>query len=191
MFVNGHIFHVTTSFNINFRSIINMLGSVATEAANCLKTTISSFTACKINIEMIVGDNKFEVVRKSSIPVHVEILGADKHEVHVERIIRTVKESTICGFHNLPYKKCPKLMLVSSLEGNITWLGVFPKKNGISKTLSLSAIVLVTPKIYYIHATLQPGSYVHCNIKARSTNNMKTSSLAEITLKISNELGGQ
>ena len=59
IFVNDHVFLVTTSFNINFRSIINMLGSVATEAANCLKTTISSFTSHKINIETVVGDNKF------------------------------------------------------------------------------------------------------------------------------------
>ena len=47
------------------------------------------------------------------------------------------------------------------------------KKNEISKTLSPSAIVLGTPKIDATHDILQPGSYVHCKIKARITNNMK------------------
>ena len=58
---------------------MNMQGCGATEAENGLKTTISAFTAHKINIYMIVGDNHFEAVRKSLIPVHVEIVCANKH----------------------------------------------------------------------------------------------------------------
>ena len=138
-----------------------MPGCVSTESVNGPKTTISVFTARKINIEMIAGDNEFEAVHKASIPVHVEILGADKHEVHVERIIRTVKESTICNIQNIPYNNCPKLMVVSYLESNITCMNVFPKKSGISKTLSPSAIVFGTPNIYATHAALQPVLYVH------------------------------
>ena len=83
MFVNGHVFLVTTSFNIKFISIMNMQGRGATEAANGLKTTILLFTAHIINIETIVGDNKFEAIRKASIPVHAEIVGADEHRGHV------------------------------------------------------------------------------------------------------------
>ena len=48
-----------------------MQGRGATEAADGIKTTISEFTACKINIETIVGDKDFEAVRKSLIPVHI------------------------------------------------------------------------------------------------------------------------
>ena len=91
----------------------------------------------------------------------------------MERLIRTVNESTICDFQNIPYNNCPKLMVVSYLESNITCMNVFPKKSGISKTLSPSAIVLGTPKTDSTNAILQPGSYLHCNIKARSTNKMK------------------
>ena len=43
---------------------MNMKGCGATEESNGINTTISQFAACKINIEMIVGDNKFEAVRK-------------------------------------------------------------------------------------------------------------------------------
>ena len=90
-----------------------MQGRESTEAENGLKKTISAFTACKIKIETVVGDKKFDSVCKALIPVHVEIVGADEHEGCVERLIRTVKELTICDFHNIPYKKCPKFMLVS------------------------------------------------------------------------------
>ena len=50
--------------------------------------------------------------------------------------------------------------------------------------------MLGTPKIDATHATLQPGSYVHCKIKSRSTNNTKTRSVIEITLRRSNKRGG-
>ena len=74
-------------------------------------------------------------------------------------------------------------MVVSSLEANITWLNVFPEKNGISKTLSPSETVIGTSKIYATHATLKPGSYVYCKIKARIKNNMKTRSVAANYIK--------
>ena len=138
MFVNDHVFLVTKSFNIKSSSIMNIQWRGSTDAANGLKTTISAFTARKINIETTVGDNSFEKVCKALIPVHVEILCADEHEGHTERLVRTVKERTRCDFSNMTYKKCPKLMVMSSLEANITCLNVFPKKNGISNTLSTS-----------------------------------------------------
>ena len=50
--------------------------------------------------------------------------------------------------------------------------------------------MLGTPNIDATHTTLKPVSYLHCNIKARSTNNMKTRTTAVITLRRSNERGG-
>ena len=47
MFVNIHILLVATSFNIKFRSIVNMQRRGTTKAENGLKTTISAFTAQK------------------------------------------------------------------------------------------------------------------------------------------------
>ena len=140
---------------------MNMQGRGKTETENGLKINISAFIARKINIERIVGNNEFESVQKSLRRVHVGIVGDDEHEGHVEMLINTVKDRTICDYHNMPYKKSPKIMVVSSLEANITWINVFPKKNGISKTLSPSVIVLGTKKIDATHDTLQPGSYVH------------------------------
>ena len=81
-------------------------------------------------------------------------------------------------------------MVVSYLEANITWINLFPKKNGIYKTLSPSEIVLGKSKIDATHDTLQPVSYVNCKTKSRITNNIKTRRVAEITLKISNKRGG-
>ena len=109
MFVNGHVFLVTTSFIINPSSIMNTQGRGATEAENGLKTTISAFTACKISIETIVGDKSFEAVLKGLILVHVERVGDDEHEGHTKRLIRTVKERTRCDYQNISYKKYPKL----------------------------------------------------------------------------------
>ena len=105
MFANGHVLLATTEFNSKLSPIKNMQGYGSTESENGLRTTISEFKARKINIETIVGDNEFEAVRKALIPFHIEIVGADEHEGHVERLIGTVKERTICYYQNMPYKK--------------------------------------------------------------------------------------
>ena len=83
----------------------------------------------------------------------------------------------------MPYKNFPKLMVVLSLETNITWLNVFPKINLIYKTPSTSTIVVGTPKIDATQTTLQHGSYVYCKFDTLSMNNMKTSSVVEIALR--------
>ena len=168
---------------------MKMQGSGATEAENGLNTTISSFTARKIKIETIFGDNKVETLCKLLRPVHIEIVGSDEHQVHVERIIRTVEKRIRCDFQNIPYIKCPILMVVSSLESNINWISV-PQENGISKALSPSEIVQGTANIKSTHAILQLGSCVHFKIKATSTNNMKTRIMAELILGKSNKRGG-
>ena len=109
----------------------------------------------------------------------------------MESIIRTVKDHTRCDLQNIPYKKCPKLMLVSYLEENITWMNALPKKNGISKTLSNSEIVLGTPKIDTTNITLQPVLYVYCKFKSKIMNGMKMRSVDEIKLRRPNKCGGQ
>ena len=58
-------------------------------------------------------------------------------------------------------------MVLSSLEANITWINALQKKNGISKTVILSEIVLGTTKMDVTQDILQPRSYVHCNIKIK------------------------
>ena len=50
--------------------------------------------------------------------------------------------------------------------------------------------MLGTPNIDATHTTLKPVSYLHFNIKARITNNTKTRTTAVITLRRSNERGG-
>ena len=83
MFVNGHIFLMTKSFNINIILISNKQGRGATKSSNGLKNTISQFTSRKINIETVVINDKFEAVRESQRPVHVKIVGLDEHEGNV------------------------------------------------------------------------------------------------------------
>ena len=48
------------------------------KAANGLKTTILEFTEQQININMVVGDNKFESLQEEIIKLHFKIEEADK-----------------------------------------------------------------------------------------------------------------
>ena len=144
-------------------------------ASNSLRTTISLFTACQIILETGVNDNEFEAVRKALTPVNAKIVVTDEHKGNVERLVHTVKKDTRCDFQN----NFPKLMGVSSLEANTTWLNSPLNKNVISKTLSSSAIVLDALKIDSTHDILQTVSYAHFKVKSRRTNGMKTMSMEE------------
>ena len=151
------------------------------------KETISAFTKCKINIQVVVGDNKFEAVRKSLTPVHVNIVGAGEHEGSVERIIHIDKDSKMCDSHNIPFKKWPKLMVLLSLEANITRVNLLPNKCGIYKKITPITILLGSQKIDDYPATLQHRSYVHCKFKSIRLDIFKTRSVVAIKFRISNK----
>ena len=108
----------------------------------------------------------------------------------MERLVIKVKYPIRCNLCHIPYKKFPKMMVVSYLEADITWMDVFPNKNRISKTLSTIEIVLETPKIYVTHTTLHPVSYLNFKVKSRRMNSMKTRIMAETILRRSNGRGG-
>ena len=108
--------------------------------------------------------------------------GAYENEGDLKSLMRKIKESKFCDLQNMPYKKCTKLMIVSSLEAKITWMGELPMKNVISKTSSPSAILLWTPEIDATPNTLQPRSYANYNIETRRENNAKIRSVASISL---------
>ena len=62
MFINVHIFLLVKPLNIKFVSIYEYTMMWIIEEETGIETTISEFTARKINIEMVVGDNKFDAV---------------------------------------------------------------------------------------------------------------------------------
>ena len=75
-------------------------------------------------------------------------------------------------------------MVRSLVEGAVNVLNTFPSKQGISTTLSPSAIVEGKPKLDLSKKMISCGSYALAYTK--TTNGMKSRSIPTIALRISN-----
>ena len=89
------------------------------------------------------ADNEFdkEQIKDALSPAIVEIVGANDHVEHAEHLIQTIKERCRCYCQALPFKRYTKLMIKGIVASAVYWLNMFPNNEGVSKTLSPSAIV--------------------------------------------------
>ena len=187
-FVNGNPFLHTKTKVIKFRAVQSHTGRGKVETSNTLKTIIAAFEMSGIKITGLNGDNEFEKIRELVQPVPVHIAGREEHIGRIERDIRTIEERCRCYCSAMPFKRITKLLLSSIIEEIILCLNDFPGKNGVSKTLSPSAIILGRPKRDCSNLTITPGAYAE--IKEQTTNTMKYRSTGAIALRPSNGRGG-
>ena len=144
-----------------------------------------------LNITNIHGDGEFnmEELRSSIRPIRLHISAPQEHVPEVEKSIKTIKERCRCATHAVPYKQYMKLMTISLIESMNDWLNLFPSKNGISKTMSISTIVKGRRKPVFNKKTVPFGAYF--TIYTSTMNNMKSRGLPGIYLKDSNDKGEQ
>ena len=188
MFVNGTPYLHTKSAVIKFLSIQQCKGRGKKEMERGIDKVISKFTQRGFHITALTGDNEFETLREHLSPTPLHIVAKGEHVGPIERSVRVIKERVRCSCQGLPYKKITKLMTRSTVEANVTWLNAFPAKEGASKTMSPSAIVLGTPKPDYSKLKITFRAYAQ--VYESTTNTTKARSIGAIALKPSNQRGG-
>jgi hypothetical protein len=99
-----------------------------------------------------------------------------------------VKEKCRTMTHALPYKKVPKLMIISLVNVAVKWINAFPPTNGISKTMSPATIVQGLPKPNLKYKRIIYGSYALVYVGTKSDQSAR--SVPAIALNPSNEHGG-
>jgi hypothetical protein len=106
----------------------------------------------------------------------------------IERSNRTVKEKCRTMTHVLPYKKVPKLMILSLVTLAIKWINTFPLTCGISKTMSPAMIAqgLLKPNLKYKRKVYRSYALVYIGTK----NDQSARSVLAIALNPSNKHGG-
>ena len=90
--------------------------------------------------------------------------------------------------NGLPYKRYPKLMVVSLLEHVAHMLNSFPSKESVSSAMSPATIVEGTPKLDLNQNRLPFGAYAQVWIGTK--NNMTERAVPGIALRASNTKGG-
>jgi hypothetical protein len=188
MFVNGTPYLHTKSTVIKFLSIQQCKGRGKKEMERGIDKVVSQFTQRGFKIVAFNGDNEFETLREHLSPTPLNIVARGEHVGAIERSVRTIKERVRCSCQSLPYKKITKLMTRSIVESSVTWLNAFPAKEGASKTMSPSAIVLGSPKPDYNKLKITFGAYAQ--VYESTTNTTKSRSIGAVALKPSNDRGG-
>jgi hypothetical protein len=75
------------------------------------------YEARRFNISRIETDQEFRCIINDLLPFPVNVAAADDHVAEVERSIRTVKERVRCTVQGLPFRRIPKLMIRTVIEG--------------------------------------------------------------------------
>ena len=158
------------------------------ETARGLHKVLDIYKARNLQIVSCCADNEFAKIREDIRPIPLEIVAREEQVPRIQRAIRTLKERTRCYCHGLPYNAFPITMTIALVELANHWLNQFPDQDGISDTLSPSAIVLGTPKPDCNRLKICFGSYAQ--VFDSTDNTMQRRSTPAIALLPSNQRGG-
>lgn len=153
-------------------------GTILTELRKVIQLYMHrGFQVCDIH-----ADHEFECVR-DDIPIHFEIVAADSHVGEIERANRTTnKERARACTHGLPFRRLPKLLLVSMLDHVTLCLNMFPAPNGVSDTISPLSLVTGAPRSDFARLTLEFGAYVQLFDDFDPTNTLRSRTFGAIAL---------
>jgi hypothetical protein len=189
-FVNGIPFLHTKSGKVNFITTQAVTSRSTAKIIEGLDEVCNIYNSRGFNIDVFHGDNEFNIkaLKAHLEPATMHTCAKDEHIHVIERSTRTVKERSRATCHSLPFKRYPRIMIISLIENVTKWLNAFPTANGICDTMSPSMIVLgkAIPDMKYKRISF--GSYAI--VYTGTDNTMKQRGVPCIALCESNEHGG-
>jgi len=181
-FVQGIPFYHTISRGIGFRTVALVTNRNKSTILREARAVINLYQSRGLVVRDVHADNEFECIRDDIRPIDMNIVPADSHVGEIERSIRTIKERLRSCVHGLPFKRLPKLMITHLVSDVVRCLNQFPRKNGVSDSLSPACIVLGKPNPDYNNMRLEFGSYVQVFEDNDPSNTPKARSMGAIAL---------
>ena len=181
-FVQGIGFLHTISRGIGFRTVAPIVDRSHKTILKELSTVISVYQARGLVVQDIHADNEFECIRHDVRPVALNIVPSDSHVGEVERSIRTIKDRLRSAVHGLPFKRYPKLMIRHLVSDAVRCLNQFPRKNGVSDTMSPATIVMGIGTPDFTAMRIEFGAYAQVFEEFDPTNTPRARSLGAIAL---------
>ena len=109
--------------------------------------------------------------------------GAGDHVQDVEHNIRTIKECVRANWSRLPFRyNMPPAITIRLVKHVVMWLNSFPRKGGVSTTLSPQAIIWGQTLSSDVHCRAEFGDYVQTHEDNNPTNSMADRTLGAICL---------
>ncbi len=182
MFVNGVPFLVSVARGLNLVTAEHMPTRTEKQLAAGIVRIMDLYLRGGFQVGMVLMDNEFKKLRNLVPVLAVNTTAAKEHVPEVKRRIRLIKEQGRGILNTLPLKKMPQIMLIELIYHVVLWLNAFPKKSGVSKTLSPRKIVMQHKLDFKKHCRAQFGSYCETHDEPVPTNTMVTRSTLAIVL---------
>ena len=183
MFVNKIPFLMSISRHIRFGTAQHIKNQQGTTIFNGLRAIHQVYLQRGFQIRNAFMDGQFEPLRGNLAELGIVLNTAlnDEHVPEIERQIRTVKERTRAIYCTLPFSKMPRRMIIEMVYAANYWLNMFPRKGGISKTLSPRALLTGQSWSYTTHCKLEFGDYVQTH--EEHDNSMVARTIGAIALR--------
>jgi hypothetical protein len=157
-----------------------------------IQKVINMYHARNLLVTQANVDNEFTCIRDDIRPTTLNVVAAGEHVGDVERSIRTVKESTRCHIHRLPFKYYPKQLIIGCMVHSIKCLNDMLADDSVSEDLGAHTLITGLPeKSYRDIIKLNFGDYVQAyNVQGNVTNNNNARTVGAIALYASGNVQG-
>ena len=176
LYVNKLPFIATISRYIRFGTVEFLRNQKATTLIEHIKQVNRLYRQRGFRPTYALMDGQFEPLRGelANMGIQLNIVSNDEHVPEIERQIRTLKEWTRGIYCTLPFRKIPRHLTIEMLYAANYWLNMFPRKGGISQTMSPRTLLTGLTMNYHRHCRLEFGEYVQTHEEHDNSLNPRT-----------------
>ncbi|MGA0888342.1 MAG: Ty1/Copia family ribonuclease HI [bacterium] len=177
MFVNSCIFLTSIDKTIRFRAVVPLKERALEELEMGVRKVVKKYNDNGYFVKMIHADSEFggliDTIVDDLEGVTLNLANPDDHVPEAERNNQTLKERTRVGFHRLPYKMLPKLLIQALVCRSAATLNYYTptSKLGASREFSPHKLVQQTHLHHWMFAH-ETGEYVQVQQTNNPTNSM-------------------
>ena len=176
LYVNKLPFIATISRHIRFGTVEFLRNQKATTLTEHIKKVNWLYRQREFRPIYALMDGQFEPLRGdlAELGIQLNTVSNDEHVPEIERQIRTLKERTRAIHCTLPFRKVPRRLIIEMLYAANYWLNMFPRKGGISVTMSPRTLLTGLMMNYHRHCRLEFGEYVQTHEEHDNSLNPRT-----------------
>ena len=176
LYVNKLPFIATISRYIRFGTVEFLRNQKSTTLTQHVKQVNQLYRQRGFRPIYALMDGQFEPLRGdlADMGIQLNTVSNDEHVPEIERQIRTLKERTRAIYCTLPFRKIPRRVIIEMVYAANYWLNMFPRKGGISQTMSPRTLLTGLTMNYNRHCRLEFGEYVQTHEEHDNSLNPRT-----------------
>jgi hypothetical protein len=151
---------------IKFRSLVPMDTKNHKEYYRAIDQILQHYNNAGFVITTIHCDGEYRGMMnkvKDDLNIEMNFTNTQDHVPEAERNNRTIKECIRAGYHRLPYKAIPRIMIQYLAMYQTNRLNMFPVKGGVSTYYSPRMLLNQSNIDYTKHCTVPFGAFVQAN----------------------------